>query len=150
MNTNRRIISRRRRGTALLEFVMILPIFVFMILMSVDLGRMMLNYGAVSDASYIAARAGAQYGTASPAGRPGSKAAFANALAGMPGINEAEASLRIINGNCGSEVSYIVVEGSYPVKPFTPGLSAMLGVLNGTESFTLKTRAAVLCEVVRS
>jgi hypothetical protein len=48
----------------MIEFALILPIFMFMIMFTLDMGKMVLMSGAMQDATFSAARTGAQLGGA--------------------------------------------------------------------------------------
>ena len=146
--------SRHRRATVLLEFMLILPLFLFLVFFSVDMGRLMVVYGAVGDATYVAARAGAQYGTTNVNGVPVADEAYQRSLDGMPGVSGSTSKLVVISGECTSKSSYIVTEGQQTVSLITPGLGALLKSFEGGDSgygadWVLKARASVLCEVVR-
>ncbi len=54
--------SSRRRGQAVVEFALILPVFLFLVVMAIDFGRLFFTYIQVHNA----AREGANYGQAAP------------------------------------------------------------------------------------
>ena len=144
---------RRGRASVLLEFMMIMPLFLFLVLFSVDMGRLMVVYGAVGDATYVAARAGAQYGTVTVNGENVAQVAFDNALRNVPGLNFTESDLQVLRSQCTNASSYIVVQAQQTVPLITPGLGQLLGSFGAGDTvdgeWVLQTRAAVLCEVVR-
>src|SRR5262245_51647344 len=53
---------RSRRGQSVVEFALILPVFVFLLLMAIDFGRLFFSYVQVTNA----AREGAAYAAAAP------------------------------------------------------------------------------------
>lgn len=150
--------NRRRRGraTVLLEFMMILPLFMFMTLFAVDMGRMILVAGAMNDAAYVSARAGAQRGYAGDPQNGPARNAFNRAVDAIPGTSSgADADFTIVRGTCNTANSYIVVEVTQDVDFITPGLGLLLGIVDRSErpglgpTWQLYSRGAVLCEVVR-
>ena len=54
--------TRVRRGAQMLEFAMLLPIFMFLIVFTFDMGRLVLTTVALNDVTQQAARSGAQVG----------------------------------------------------------------------------------------
>lgn len=147
---------RGRRATVLIEFMMILPLFLFLTLFAVDMGRMILVAGAMNDAAYVSARAGAQRGAAGDPQTGASRTAFERAVSAIPGASSTEnTEFRIVQGSCTNENSYIVIEVVQEVDFITPGLGSLLGMVDRSEgsdigrSWALHSRGAVLCEVVR-
>jgi hypothetical protein len=144
----------RRRGTVFLEFAMIMPLFLFLVLFSIDMGRMVLVAGAMNDAAYVSARSGAQLGGAgSPVDGP-SRRAFDRAVQSIPGAGADNVDFLIIDGSCTTSQSYITIEASQNVRFITPGLTSLLGMWDGdgrgaTEGWELSARGSVLCEIVR-
>jgi Flp pilus assembly protein TadG len=149
--------TRRGRGVALLEFMFVLPLFLFLALFAVDMGRVMLAYGALSDSTYVAARSAAQAGSASQFGGD-SVRAFYSSLSAVPGIDQpGTAKLTINNGTCSVANKYITMTGSKAFNFVTPGLGTVLATFTRStsseaaynRSWTMSARAVVLCEVVR-
>jgi Flp pilus assembly protein TadG len=145
---------QRRRGVALLEFMFVLPLFLFLALFAVDMGRVMLAYGALSDSTYVAARSAAQAGDAKKNGGD-SVNAFYDALSAVPGIDTPlSAKLTITNGVCTTTNKYIRMTGSKSFTFVTPGLGTVLSVFTGDNNsiggaWSMSAKAVVLCEVVR-
>ena len=54
--------ARGARGATMMEFVLILPVLLFVTLFTIDMGNVILTNGAMQDAAYAAARSGAQVG----------------------------------------------------------------------------------------
>ena len=149
---------RRRRATVLLEFMLILPLFLFMTVFAVDMGRMILISGALNDAAYVSARAGAQRGDAGNVENGPARNAFDRAAQMIPGANMTEnAEFRIVQGRCTDANSYVVIEVVQQVDFITPGLGRLLGLMardpgavpDTSTGWALRSRGAVLCEVVR-
>lgn len=144
----RLITRRRRRGAVLIEFVLILPLFLFLCMFSIDMGRLVIIAGAVNDATYVAARSGAQRGDAFE--DDNAQIAFERARSSIPGASALEApELVIVQGRCTSSNSYIVVEAAQEVPLITPGLGRLVGMVNQEPTFTVSSQATVLCEIVR-
>lgn len=141
----------RRRGAILLEFMMVLPMFLLLMVLTVDLGHLMFVYGATEDATYSAARAAAQAGGASTGQ---AQTRFNTSIASLPAINASASSLNLIDGECRID-PIIKVEGSVTIKTITPGLDALFTLVSGKSAttglngFTVKTQAIVLCEVTQ-
>lgn len=154
LTIRRQLSSRKRRGTVLLEFVMIFPAFLFLILFAVDMGRVILISGTLTDSAYVAARSGAQRGSATLDGN--AERAFNRALDAMPGSATTQnVSFTIVAGECNASNSYIVIEAETDVQFITPGLDRLLAIGGGEgigseDGLTLTSRGSVLCEIRRS
>lgn len=151
--------TRRSRGAQLLEFAITLPIFLFMLLFSLDMGRMVFLSGVVHDAAFTSARAGAQVGAAGTNASGASRTAFYEAVDAIPGSKNEDATFQVVSSNeCTSsgrdEDTFVEVRVSYKVRFITPGLNSMLGVMsdrdNGDGSWTLPATGVARCEIVRS
>lgn len=144
-----------RRGTQILEFALLLPLFLFMLLFSIDMGRMVLISGAVHDAAFVAARAGAQVGDTGPNPGGASARAFASAVEIVPGAEQSRASVLEVSGACQEPYNLNVrVKVSYRVQFITPGLTTLLGMVNGERrapegDWILPAVGIARCEVVR-
>ena len=98
----RSLIRRRRergRAQALVEFAIILPIFLFLVLMAVDFGRLFFTYVQVSNA----AREAAAYGAVQPTDKAGMRARAdqeqnAQAQAGEAPLEPIQATCRTPGG----------------------------------------------------
>jgi Flp pilus assembly protein TadG len=142
----------------LLEFMMIAPLFLFLCLFAIDMGRLIVVSGAMSDSAYVAARSGAQRGDALV--DDNAERAFRRSLEAVPLLGNATspAEFSVIQPRCTSANSYIVVEASQEVPLITPGLGQLLGVFQrdaGPEALSdtawdVRSRGSVLCEIVRS
>lgn len=161
--------TRTRRAVELLEFTFVFPLILFMAMFIIDMGRLGLTYGALNDAAYTGARAGAAIGltggnrTHTCAGPTASSVvaeAFCESITAIPGVGDpATVSITGIpqprTGNCtrDGDNSYVVVSTAADVDLFTPGLEQALVFTGGTDSgiedtFRLTTTATVRCEVV--
>ena len=138
---------------------MIAPLFLFLCLFAIDMGRLIVVSGALNDSAYVAARSGAQRGDAFVADN--AEKAFENAITAVPllGNSTTPASFSILQGRCTSTNSYIVVEARKEVPLITPGLGPLLGVFQGDggpgalapgRAWDVTSRGSVLCEIVRN
>lgn len=62
---------RARRGSILLEFTLVLPLILALVIFAIDAGRIVLATADLHDAASVAARAGARQGFAGSAPAPG-------------------------------------------------------------------------------
>jgi Flp pilus assembly protein TadG len=146
----------RRRGAAMLEFAIVLPVMLFLLLFTLDVGRTLLVQSVVQDSAFAAARAAAQIGETS-----GAESVFSSSLALMPAAIDTEV-LRISSGTgragasaqsagqteCSIERPYVYVYAQVRVPLFTPGLGALIGAAR-QEGWTLSASAVARCEVAR-
>ena len=147
----------RRRGGVLLEFVLILPLFLYLTLMSFDVGRLMVTYGALTDSAYVAARSAAQVGADTKAMAEGvAGPAFDQAISGVPGISGAAVKV-VDTGFCssasGKERPYIEVQATSTVRLMSPGMGRLASALSSEDAakqsngLQMASTAQVLCEV---
>jgi len=145
---------RRRRAAVLIEFVMVIPLFLFLAVLAVDAGRWVLLRSELQDATQQAARAGAQVGGAAVAvgdGQRWSEYTFNRALNAY-GFSAAGRTFAVVSGaTCNSaEASpdrYVTVTTSYQVtNPLTPGLTSLLNGFN-MGPITLRATSVALCEI---
>ncbi len=122
--------SRRRvhprRGAAVVEFAIIFPLLMLLVLGCVDFGRFAYHYIAVSNA----ARAGAGYGSmntynpASPstvaAWQTNTKQAAADELTGQTGFDATELGISLTTIDEGSGDLRIQVTATYPFRTLIP------------------------------
>jgi Flp pilus assembly protein TadG len=145
---NRR--RHRRRATVLLEFVMIMPLFMMLTMFSLDMGRIMVISGALNDATYVGARSAAQYGAVNIGGVNVVERAFRNAVDDIPGIDPTKATVVVTapsSGVCRGTDVYIDARATYNMRLVTPWVDNLLDLFGRT--WTIRTNATVLCEVVR-
>lgn len=143
---------RHRRAAVLIEFVMVIPLFLFLAVLAVDAGRWMLLRSELQDATQQAARAGAQVGGANKVvgdGQRWSEYTFNQALDAY-GFAAAGRTFNVSSGaSCSSSGidRYVTVSTSYQVSdPLTPGLTSLLAGFN-MGPITLKATSVALCEI---
>lgn len=147
--------QRRSRATALLEFVLLLPMFMFLMLFIFDVSRVLMVSGVAQDAAYRAARAGAVYGGADPDGSRPALAAFNQATRELPGGGSLQnARVEIVRGSeCISTAGeYVEIRVHYDIDMVTPGLGRLLNGINGLPAdgaYHLSSTAIARCEVAR-
>jgi uncharacterized membrane protein len=142
----------RRRAAVLIEFVMVLPLFLFLAVLAVDAGRWMLLRSELQDATQQAARAGAQVGGARLVVGDGlgwSEYTFNQALDAY-GFSADGRTFAVESGaTCNSSGSdrYVTVTATYQVSnPLTPGLTSLLKGVN-MGPITLRATSVALCEI---
>lgn len=166
---------RRSRGATMIEFAFILPIFMFMLLFIIDMGTMILMQGAMQDATYSAARTGAQYGGAavgttcqngaSDCQTGYTRIALNDAAGQIPGYPRLGhiVSMGITSGaKCTSGTAngtnnvngFVSIKVTYTTRMVTPGLAGMLRMLgsnSGTGNEWTSTAVGVArCQIVVS
>lgn len=167
----------RRRGATMLEFVLIVPLLMFTILFTVDMGRVILVNGGMHDAAYSAARAGAQVGGGGLHYQSGknvcqngtvcaegsgavARRAFNSAASTLPGaqLSELAPTVRITTGSvCSANPvhagnAYVTVQATYSTKLLTPGLAQALSITGGdiqSGRWQSEVVAVARCEIVR-
>jgi Flp pilus assembly protein TadG len=152
----------KRRGTVLLEFMLILPFFLFLILFTVDMGRLVLVSGALSDATYVGTRAVAQYGFIGDVAQDQGGAAFNEAIEAynLFGDSPSDTVTFTIDNTNGCRTggsgatAYVEATGTAAIRFITPGLGALLGAVGGGGSsdgnFEVTEQAVLRCEITRS
>ena len=168
--------SPGRKAATFLEFAFILPIFMFMLMFTLDMGHMMLMSGAMQDATYSAARTGAQAGGASidirantsPCPQSGvcsqgsSYRSLQDTMRQIPGsgkLIELRDMTIVHGGRCTNDGvnDHVEIRTRYDLHLITPGLTAMLDMFSegkqagvDNSAWTLKSTAVARCEVIRS
>lgn len=164
-----------RRGATMLEFALVLPIFMFMLLFAIDMGHLVLMSGAMQDATFSAARTGAQVGGGGINARGTGSVVCANnqpcrsgstytsltdTAAQIPGFGDL-GHLKGMKVNTGAVCleganDHVQVTATYETRLLTPGLGVMLNMMsNGGsddrwDTWTLSSTAIARCEVIRS
>jgi Flp pilus assembly protein TadG len=141
--------SRSRKGVELIEFAIVMPLLIFIILFSIDMGRNIFVAGTLQDAVYISARTGAQVGGANIGGTP--HAAFNSAFANIPGAASGSVTWTVTSGGTctlSGANTYVIITATYPEQFVTPGLGAALSVVTGAPPHITAVGVA-RCEVVR-
>jgi hypothetical protein len=148
---NRYINARKRRkykGVQFIEFSLILPIMLYLMLLSIDMGRLVFLSGIVHDAAFYSARQGAIQGGAEGV----SQAAFEQALSRFPG-SPMVSNFRIDLGNRCSATDLIVqVTGEVETTLITPGLRSLLNAsstISNEGPWRLKATGIGYCEISR-
>lgn len=148
-----------------LELAMLLPLFLLMTLFAVDMGRLIVVNGAVADATFHAARVGAQTGGACPdngsqcndpdAAGAVSALAFYETVDAYPAINrngvpDTNGFVVETGGTCTNSGldRHITIRTQYDIKPITPGLYTLAGLVG--DGWSVSNAAVVRCDVVRS
>lgn len=98
-------VARRTRGQAMVEFALVLPVLLFMLVMTIDVGRLFYSYVGVANA----AREGAAYAIASDAsGNPRARdtsTVAAYALQELTGDASAYAVATVCRDNAGAIIA---------------------------------------------
>jgi Flp pilus assembly protein TadG len=150
-------ITRARRATSMLEFVIILPLFLLLIVFIVDVARVLMVNNAVTTATYRAARdAAIRGGTDVYCGAERCyQRTFDQALSEVPGGSAATvdpAGPRVVSGarcTSGSVTladSVVTLETTYSLSLLTPGLATLLGTGSGGWE-GISVSAVARCEV---
>lgn len=151
---------RHRRASLMIEFALILPLFIFFILFSIDAGRLMLLRAELQDATQQAVRAGAQVGGAEFNGFSPSRDAFDRAVSYAPGLEAARVQSFEILGpptnKCGTgsvATTHVTISTEYRAQLVTPGLGALLDIVTDNVSvpgdgWILRATSTARCEVV--
>lgn len=149
--------ARERRGASMVEFALLLPFILFLALFAVDLGRVVVMTGAVNDAAYTAARAGAQSGQPGHDNSGIARDALDRALHDHPLLDPDNfVSFSVTPTVCRAtgQDRYVDTQMRYDVNLLTPGLGDLIGVTVDRQgendgTWQLTGRATALCEVVR-
>lgn len=178
LSVGRRCLRRGRRAVSMLEFVILLPLMVFIMLFLIDMGSVVLANGAMQDVAYSASRTGAQVGGGAlisngtyPCGRTttsfgcgsgASYTAFTDSLKQTPDYVAARTTnpqMRLRSGGkcvaaaVGSRTdNHVSAQVRYQQKLITPGLGALLSAAGATVkngNWELTVSASSRCEVVR-
>jgi len=160
-------IARRKtsKGSLLLEFSLILPLVLILISFAYDMGQIVMASTGLHSSVAVAARAGARVGTVGPfiANNPCSEKdwsgegpvyqAFCNSTENLPGLQLSSFSIlspsgeRCIRSNTTNDPnSYVTVSATTTVNYITPGLSAIIGIIQG-KSVGIHATAVAKCEV---
>jgi Flp pilus assembly protein TadG len=121
-----RLRARLKKGQSLVEFAIVLPLFLFIIMVILDLGRAVYYYSAIHNA----VREGARYGVTDPST-----------------VNIMNATQRLVTGLDVTPVVTITsdeiqVSIDYPYHAITP----VLFLITGSDTFTLHGQATMVRE----
>jgi hypothetical protein len=157
-----------RRGGLMFEFALLLPLVVFLIGFTIDMGRLVSVSTTLHDATSVAARAGARQGYAGtvPAGTPCPKTgvsttgvnpsyeAFCEAFLDIPGTDLVSVRVetpRGISGECvrgiGESGLYVRVYAKAHLDYITPGMETIVAAAKGGRD--IASRGVARCEVAR-
>lgn len=143
---------RTRRAAVLIEFVMVIPLFLFLAVLAVDAGRWTLLRSELQDATQQAARAGAQVGGGNALAGDGqrwSEYTFTQALDRL-GFSPSGRTFAVMSGKTCSSVGqdrYVTITTSYQISnPLTPGLTSLLEGFN-SGPITVRATSVALCEI---
>lgn len=166
-----------RRAATMLEFALILPMFMFMMMFTLDMGHLVLMSGAMQDATFSAARTGAQVGGAGidtratgqgavcPNGEPCKSGSTYRSLmesaAQIPGYNRLGKveSMKVVHGAVCLDGAndHVQIKVTYSTDLVTPGLTSLLkmvaadkGPTPNYDHWTLTATGIARCEVIRS
>lgn len=141
----RRVAAHRRdRGGALMEFVLLMPLFLLLITMSFDLGRLAFINGSLELRTAAAAREPAMVGATGADVEAIAQSAFAGAGTLSAG---GEYELVGASGSCTLDGNHITAEAEASMSFMTPGLAALFG--GAVDDPELSTSVSAACEVVR-
>ena len=148
--------TTRRRGVALLEFSMLMPIMFLFLLLILDTGRALLIRSVTQDAAFAAARSISDVGALTA----GDRDVFTQAVAQMPiagditvvyfrsGMGPAGISAGGASANrCSIANPYVYVKTIVTVPLFTPMLGYVLG--SGQSGWAISSSAVARCAVAR-
>lgn len=142
---------RGRRGAQMLEFVLILPFFLLLMVAAIDMGRLVLTQTALHDAAYTASRTGAQLGGANVGGNNIAANVFYETVAATPGLELSRTTLTYTGPalcQAFSSARFVRVDATYNFQFLTPGLYSLLNVSAGG-NWTVRATGVSRCEVVR-
>lgn len=156
----------RSRGGQLLEFTLLLPMALFLLVFSIDMGRTVLATTGLQDAAAVGARAGARIGFSG--GVPGEGVCVGSFSTGNPSYDAFCESASILGGAriTGVEIispngygsrfctespesnTYVTIRVRARIDYITPGLATLIGMSTGTGDDIVVTGTA-RCEVTR-
>jgi Flp pilus assembly protein TadG len=141
---------RKSRASVMVEFALILPLFVFLALFAVEAGRLMLVRAELQDATQQAARAGAQVGGGAVrvSGEVWSVRAFNSALENSSmNLDPATSTFVVVAGSrCSTSDRFVTVRATTTPPPsILPGLYTLIGAAN--PNWSLNATSTALCEV---
>jgi Flp pilus assembly protein TadG len=138
--------SRRQRGQSVVELALILPMLLFIVLGTLDLGRLFISYDSVLNAAHE----GAFYAAYNPSLLPAGVVSQAAAQDPGLGLTASNVTVTCYNGvtttakNCsavltGDTVSVVV---TYPFRPFTAMIADIPGI-GSTFTITATVKAGI-------
>ena len=155
------LIERKKKAGPLLEFVLVLPIILFLFVLIFDIGRFTMANTAVADAAAVGARAGARIGapgggsgdcsSLGPARNVSYRAACEAARNFQVGWAVNNVTVERPNGGlCRIGDPYVVVRVSGNIEYFNPLFAGLaLALPNGYSFGEISQKGIARCEVVR-
>lgn len=154
------IYNRRKKGGPMLEFVLVLPIILFLFVLVFDIGRFTMANTAISDAAGVGARAGARIGA--PGGGSGNctnlgPSSNVSYRATCEAARNFQVGWKVENvsvsrpggGLCRISDPYVVVEVTGSINYFNPLFAGLALFTGGYDFGELKQKGIARCEVVR-
>lgn len=156
--------TRRSKASVMLEFALILPLALAIMLFTVDMGRLVLLSTGLHDSAAVAARAGARQGLVGTDSSGPAFNAFTEASQVVPGLATSTFEVnspRTIpaggGGNfwCTPNDQYVRVTGKADISFITPGLGALLSMVGSVDpssvpsSVSISSTGVARCEVIR-
>lgn len=156
----------RSRATVMLEFALILPVALAIMLFAVDMGRLVLLSTGLHDATAVSARAGARQGYIGTSTKGPVKDAFAEASKVVPGLETSITGLIIQSPRttfssgartgawCTQSDIMVKVTANADIQFITPGLGSLLTMMTGNDSklpgaVNISSTGVARCEVAR-
>jgi len=160
---------RVRRGAEFLEAALIFPFMLFFLIATVDVASALLQYSALQDVAYAAARSAAAAGGADVSGSNLTETVLRNDVSHTPGL--ANKTVAAGESSSASTVGYIIKSGavcsdsgannhvtltlSTKATTITPYLGSVLSLISGNgdsgsgDEWTINATAIARCEVIR-
>lgn len=157
----------RSRGGVMVEFALIFPLALVIMLFAVDMGRVVLLSTGLHDATAVAARAGARQGFIGSDTKGPARAAFNEATNVVPGLKGNISSFKVVSPTrviagtanrtgiwCTQANLYVKVSARANIGFITPGLGSLLNTFGGGKSdipgaITIGATGVARCEVAR-
>jgi Flp pilus assembly protein TadG len=145
--------TRHRRASQLLEFAIVLPFFMLMLVLVVDMGRLVLVRSALHDAAYTSARAAAQVGGTDLNGQRISQQIFYDEVQASPLLDTTKVRTFTAGpARCSTATRMVTVRSTYQFDFLTPGLYSLISAGAGQTAaggWTVDTVGVGRCEVIR-
>lgn len=151
--------SRARHAGQLLEFMLVLPLALFLLVFAIDMGRLVLASTALTDAATVGARAGARigyagggYGDCTGPARGGESPSYDATCQSLRVLAGAKvtwvAVMEPAGGWCTNGAPWVRVEVRAEMSYIAPGLGQLIGAFTGDGQELISTGIA-RCEVTR-
>lgn len=101
------------RGSAIVEFALVLPVFLLFLLGAIEMGRVLYTYNSAVEATRLGAR------TAVVSAVPADAAVLAQMRTILPDLSDATVQVSYLPAGCATDCAYVTVElVGYTVAPF--------------------------------